>query len=201
MQIHHYDPDSGLYAGSGLADPSPLEPDVWLIPAHATAVAPPTVPTGYQAIWSGASWTLAVIPAPPVDPPPTLDEMKAGKIAAVVARVASLIAAGAPVEHGGTTYHVAIGEGSRTDMTAMGTTALATLAGALTWPADYALGWITVENDRIPLPTPAEGLALANACGVHYAAIVQHGRTLKDMILAADEGTLAAIDIDVGWPV
>jgi len=41
--IYHYDRDTGEYLFSDQADPSPLETDVWLIPAYATEIAPPVV--------------------------------------------------------------------------------------------------------------------------------------------------------------
>jgi hypothetical protein len=59
MNIHHYNPETGEYLGSGVVDPNPLEPGKWLIPAHATTVAPPASPTGHSAVWSGDAWTLA----------------------------------------------------------------------------------------------------------------------------------------------
>lgn len=53
----------------GAADPAEI-PDyqpAWLIPAHATTVAPPaTVPAGQVAIWIETAWTLVDLPKPPV---------------------------------------------------------------------------------------------------------------------------------------
>lgn len=60
MNIYHYHPVSGAYLGSGMADESPLEPGVWLIPAHATKVAPPVFGEGEQAVFDGSAW--AVLP-------------------------------------------------------------------------------------------------------------------------------------------
>jgi hypothetical protein len=78
MQIWHYDLDSGLLLGEGTADPSPLEPGVWLIPAHATTAAPPDPVADKNTIWDGAAWTLRDRPVPPEphapvpEPPPAV---------------------------------------------------------------------------------------------------------------------------------
>lgn len=34
MDIYHYDALTGEFLGQGKADPDPLQPDNWLIPAH-----------------------------------------------------------------------------------------------------------------------------------------------------------------------
>ncbi|MDQ0510875.1 DUF4376 domain-containing protein [Ancylobacter amanitiformis] len=109
----------------------------------------------------------------------------------------ALLAAGAPADG----ERIKVDDGARADITAMGTTALGAAAGTIPWPASYALGWITMSNTRIALPTPAAGLALAAAVGAWYAGIVQHARDIKDALLAAeDEAALDAVDIEAGWP-
>ncbi len=57
MLIYHYDPD-GVYVGSSEADPSPLEPGVFLIPARATALAPPHTGENEAAVFKNNAWTL-----------------------------------------------------------------------------------------------------------------------------------------------
>ena len=42
MTIYNYHHETGEYIGEATADPSPLEPRVWLIPDYATDIAPPT---------------------------------------------------------------------------------------------------------------------------------------------------------------
>jgi len=138
----------------------------------------------------------------PTLPPPTFSELQAAKLAAVNDRVAVELDAGAPVEVAPeVVLHVALDDGSRADLTAMGTTALAAASSAIPWPESYQQGWITKENVRIPLATPQEALGLAAMVGDRYAQIRQQGRDLKDLVLAAeDEEDLDAIDITQGWP-
>lgn len=82
MQIYHYHPDSGEYMGTGVADPSPLEPGVWLIPANATQVIPPLPTAGKVRRWSGAEWVLENAPAQPLDPEyePSFADLVAAKM-------------------------------------------------------------------------------------------------------------------------
>ena len=48
----------GIYTGKTVADRSPLEPDVWLIPGGCVEVAPPAVPEKKAALWNGRKWQL-----------------------------------------------------------------------------------------------------------------------------------------------
>jgi hypothetical protein len=64
MKIFHYHPETGEYLGQGVADESPLEPGVWLIPAKATNTAPPAVADHEQAVWTGKAWETQPIPEP-----------------------------------------------------------------------------------------------------------------------------------------
>lgn len=133
--------------------------------------------------------------APPVVP---LADLVAAKIAAINAKADALLSAGCPVGGG---LHVAVDDGSRADMGAMATTALAALSSAVPWPASYQTGWIAIENVRVPLPTPGDGLALAAGVGDYYAQVRQNGRNMKDAAAAAEDLTaLDAIDIEQGWP-
>jgi len=130
-----------------------------------------------------------------------LEELCAAKIGAINTHASMLQAIGAPVISGGDMLHIALDDGSRADMTAMGATAGLAMAGLVPWPDDYARGWISLENLRIPLPSASDGYALAQAVGAYYAALRQHCRDLKDAALAAaDAAGLDAIDIEAGWP-
>ena len=155
----------------------------------AGAVEVPTHPAGASQVWDGSTW---------IDPMPVIDDLRTAKIAAIVAAADALLTTGAPVDGG---LHIALDDGSRADLTAMAATATAAASGAVSWPDSYSRGWITIENVRIPLATPAAGLTLAASVGDWYAAIVQHRRDLKDAALAAeDAAALDAIDVTTGWP-
>jgi hypothetical protein len=48
----------GIFTGKKVADRSPLEPGVWLIPGGCVEVAPPVVPDKKAAFWDGRRWQL-----------------------------------------------------------------------------------------------------------------------------------------------
>jgi hypothetical protein len=57
--VYQYD-RSGLYVGETVADESPLEPGVWLMPALTVDVPPPTgFQEGQWPRWNGTAWALA----------------------------------------------------------------------------------------------------------------------------------------------
>jgi hypothetical protein len=57
---------AGFYVGSIDAEPSPLEPGLFLIPARCVTVAPPgVVIEGMAARWSGAAWAVVREPTQP----------------------------------------------------------------------------------------------------------------------------------------
>lgn len=58
MIIFHYHPVTRELIGMGQADPSPLEPDRYLVPAHATTIAPPTVGENEVAVFEGGKWVI-----------------------------------------------------------------------------------------------------------------------------------------------
>lgn len=74
MNIYHYIADSGIFYSEGIADESPLEPGVFLIPAHATTVAPPVVADPEIAVFKDGAWSVEVLPPPPEPEPEPLFE-------------------------------------------------------------------------------------------------------------------------------
>jgi hypothetical protein len=58
MRIYNYDPETGEFLSEGAADESPLEPGVYLIPAHATDQPAPTAKVGQAAVYQDGTWRL-----------------------------------------------------------------------------------------------------------------------------------------------
>jgi len=90
MNIYHYIADTGIFYSEGIADESPLEPGVFLIPAHATTVAPPAVTEPEIAVFRDGEWSVEVLPPTPepepvpesVPPEPPVELTPAEKLAA-----------------------------------------------------------------------------------------------------------------------
>lgn len=59
----------GVYVGQAVADESPLEPGVFLIPAGCVETPPPQIPAGMAARWVNGKWVLETIPVAPESPP------------------------------------------------------------------------------------------------------------------------------------
>lgn len=86
MKIYHYHPETLEYLSEGRADESPLEPDVFLIPAHATETAPPVEVAGKTRHFEAGAWSLRDIPPPPAPKEKTPEEIAAEEAAAAKAR-------------------------------------------------------------------------------------------------------------------
>lgn len=115
------------------------------------------------------------------------EELARTRRAAANADRDSDLAAGAPYAG----HRIALDDASRADLSGMAATALAASTGFAPWPASYQQGWITMDNSRIPLPTPGDGLALAAAAGDYYASAVQRARDRKDAAVAQPQALRA----------
>ena len=78
MNIYHYIADSGIFYAEGVADESPLETGVFLVPAHATTIAPPEVTNPEVAVFKNGAWSVEVLP----EPEPPVELTPAEKLAA-----------------------------------------------------------------------------------------------------------------------
>jgi hypothetical protein len=58
MNGYSYSPVTGEYVSAVVLRQSPLEPGVYLVPAHCTTTAPPEPLPGLAACWTGEGWTL-----------------------------------------------------------------------------------------------------------------------------------------------
>lgn len=78
MIVYHYHPDTKVLLGHSDAFPSPLEEDVFLIPAHATDIPPPEPEEGFDRVFNGDEWSLVAVPEPEnpgIDPEPETPEV------------------------------------------------------------------------------------------------------------------------------
>ncbi len=80
MKIFNYAPNTGLLLSENKADESPLEVGVWLIPANATTIQPPSAQDGKTIHFINSNWVYQDIPTPEPEPVlfiPTYKEKRA----------------------------------------------------------------------------------------------------------------------------
>jgi hypothetical protein len=70
IQLDH----DGYYSGTTIADESPLEPNVFLMPAGTIDASIPSILDGKRAKWNG-DWVIEDIPQPELDPIPDAVEL------------------------------------------------------------------------------------------------------------------------------
>ena len=58
MKIYNYHSEYKYFINTSIADESPLEPGVFLIPAHATDIESPTCDSNQIQIFNGTSWDI-----------------------------------------------------------------------------------------------------------------------------------------------
>lgn len=147
-----------------------------------------------------------------IETPLAADELAAAFEAARVLTVAginadrdTLLAIGAPF--GG--KRIEVTDKGRADLAGLTLAAILAQTDPSAWSAGYAAGWIAMDNTRIPLPAPADGIALSTGVAAWYAGVIQTARTAKDAALAvvfhpqdpaASEAALQACRATVPWP-
>lgn len=89
MKIYNYNPDNGYFTNESVADESPLEPGVFLLPAHSTTVEPPATEENQVACFDGNSWSLVGVITPEPSTEPSEEELaeRAAAKAAVLAQL------------------------------------------------------------------------------------------------------------------
>ena len=75
LKVYSYNWATGEYLGEEVADPSPLEPGTYLMPAYSTTFAPPEVEEGKRAIFDlqKEEWYVEDIPVE-IEGPRTFNE-------------------------------------------------------------------------------------------------------------------------------
>lgn len=136
-QAYGYD-DDGIFTQAEICSPDPLESEltgkaVWMLPANATFMAPPSAESGTVAVWNGTAWELQednrgvkywlpgdawssepremkdLGPLPDGAmlnrPEKTIDELKADKVIQIDSETSAAILAGFDYTIDGTSYH------------------------------------------------------------------------------------------------
>lgn len=75
-KIYNYDPKTMVFLGESEADESPLEKDVFLIPANATEVEPPKPVSGKDIVFNGKGWDLVAVPKKPTPLPEIPEDLE-----------------------------------------------------------------------------------------------------------------------------
>lgn len=219
MDIYHYHPTTGELLGMGLADPDPLTPDNWLVPAHATTVEPPASESGKARVFGNGEWTQIVdhrgetwwddqgqaieidFLGDPVaqglantEPEPELALPTSDDVDAERARRVAM-----GFDFGGTTFQSRPED--RENLAGASTAALAAMMqGAqpndLRWHgggSDFV--WIAADNSLVPLDAQSM-FALGQAAMAHKQAMMFAARAIKD----ADPIPADFATNDAYWP-
>lgn len=67
MKLYNYDAYNSEFLGVSEARESPLEPGVYLVPAYATTIEPPTIVEGKVGLFIDGAWVIQDMPPPPVE--------------------------------------------------------------------------------------------------------------------------------------
>lgn len=94
MKVYHYCSNTGRYIGSSDAEPSPLEPDIWLVPANATIDQPPKAAAEELVVWTGARWIVTQLPGISTSYIPDIVELRDATDSVLTAACAAAIVAG-----------------------------------------------------------------------------------------------------------
>ena len=187
--IYHYDPATGVFTGADMARESPMEPGVFLLPAGATAEAPPAGTDNQRPVFAGGEWTLVDIPVRLAELPPSLEDAQV----AVWARIKS--------ERDRRRFEGGVRVGERwykSDYLAVGEyNTLLNLSAGL--PADTVLrpAWRTMDGGKVDM-TPSLVKQILVAGFAQVAAIDDAAKAHKAAMM--DSPDPAAYDFLADWP-
>lgn len=210
MNIYHFDRVSSEFLGAGMADPDPLNPKGWIVPAHSTPKQPPPTDDNEAAIFdvSADRWLLtedyrgtrywlpdgsaheitALGIVPPAGaltepPPPTLPDIKQEKRLEIEAARNQAERQGMPWIFPGSIGDVVQLRTERdiTNVNGQVTNALVLQQQGIT---DAVLPF-QGESNQTHMLTPAQMIALGQAVNAHIAALYQHQWQLKDQLNTA----------------
>lgn len=86
MKIVYQTDATGHFVGEVVADRSPREVGVFLIPAGCVEVAPPAAITDHERVWRDGAWIQVPIPAPETPSPPDLTAVRRAAVDAINAK-------------------------------------------------------------------------------------------------------------------
>lgn len=172
LQLDH----NGYFIGSTVADESPLQPGVFLLPARCVDANAPSVPSGKLAKWNGTGFDLEDVHDIPAYVP-TLEELKAMKNIDINA--ARLAANQGTFDHSGKTF--ACDMLSRGDID--GVNGEVALTGAL--PATFPGAWKAIDNTYFAIPDVPAWTSFYKSMVAQGATNFLHAQTLKTQLSAA----------------
>lgn len=80
-KVYIYADNGNEYTGSLILDDSDKSPSgKWNIPRFCTETEPPIEKEGFLRVWNGSNWEYKEEPKEPVEPEPTLEELKENKL-------------------------------------------------------------------------------------------------------------------------
>jgi hypothetical protein len=180
----------GYFVGFAIADESPLEPGIFLLPGGCVDEIPPAIPDGYRAKWDGGSFSIEMIPVEESPPPtpPTLEELKAIKRAAINNERDIR-------ETQGFTF---MGKTFDSDQRSTDRIQMAALAAqsSILSGQQFNINWTTADNSIITLDAPLM-LGLAAAFATYGATLHEIAKQLKAQVDAASSA--AELEM-IAWP-